>query len=570
MQALQYILQNLHWAIIFIGALVFFHELGHFLVAKACGIKVLRFSFGFGPKLFGFVRGDTEYRVSALPLGGYVKMLGDVPGVDLEADDEPRAFSNKPLWQRTLVVVAGPAFNFALAFLVYWGINLGPQTFLDTRLGVVTQGEPAWEAGVRPGDRLVAIDGERVGDWEDLRERISAKAGVEILFTVERDGTERDLAVVPREHQELDLFKDVRTRGHVGISPYYVKPVVGVADTESPAAAAGLQTGDRVAEVNGTAVASWHELRALVAGTPDGEPVRLVVERESLGDQADVERRSFEIVPGEHPESLDTGLFSAADTTGGYTGLVSKESLVANVDDGTPAAKIGLRPGDRFLRLAIEKDGRRVEKNIGAWSIDRGTFHGVDARSNFVLTFQRGREVVSRELRLTETTEKDEFKNEHRRMVFGAFNADDMVDTYKLERSVGPIEAARLSGGQVAVAAGAIGTGLWKLVNREVPADSVGGPIMLFQIAAKSAERGLRSYMGMLALVSVMLGLLNLLPVPVLDGGHLIMFGIEAVRRRPPSLRFRELANLVGLVLLISLMVFAFRNDIVRFVLPDG
>jgi RIP metalloprotease RseP len=204
------------------------------------------------------------------------------------------------------------------------------------------------------------------------------------------------------------------------------------------------------------------------------------------------------------------------------------------------------------------------------WAIDLATFHGVDAHSDFVLTFQRGREVLSRELKLTETVEKDEFKNEHTKMVFGAFNDMETLDVFTFERGVGPVEAASMAGRHLTVASGAIVTGLWKLVNREVPADSVGGPMMLFVIAAESAERGFRSYMGMLALVSVMLGLLNLLPVPVLDGGHLIMFGIEAVRRRPPSLRFREVANLVGLVLLISLMVFAFRNDIVRFVLPDG
>jgi len=572
MQNLQYILQNLHWFILFIGALVFFHELGHFVVAKACRVKVLRFSFGFGPKLFWFVRGETEYRVSALPLGGYVKMLGDIPGVDIAPEDAPRAFSNKPLWQRTLVVVAGPAFNFALAFVVYWGISLGTQTFRDTRLGIVSYGEPAWEAGVRPGDKLVAIDGVRVDDWEDLRGRISTKPGVELVFTIERDGVERDLSVVPREHLEKDMFQDVATRGRVGISPYYVKPILGVVDGDSPSALAGVKTGDVVVEANGVAVANWHELRAAVAQTLEGQPVRLVIERAEADGKIELgeARQAIEFVPGEHPEGLEATLFSAADASGGYTGLVSKESLVEKVTDETPAARIGLKPGDRLLRLAINKGEAHVEEPIGVWAIDLAAFHGVDAHSDFVLTFQRGHEVVARELKLTETIEKDEFKNKHKKMVFGAFNDMKTLDVYTFERVVGPFEAARTAGKHLAIASSAIGTGLWKLVNREVPADSVGGPMMLFVIAAESAERGLRSYLGMIALVSVMLGLINLLPVPVLDGGHLIMFGIEAVRRRPPSLRFREVANLIGLVLLLSLMVFAFRNDIVRFVLPDG
>jgi regulator of sigma E protease len=564
MQNLQYIFQNFHWFILFIGALVFFHELGHFLVAKACQVKVLRFSFGFGPKLFGFVRGETEYRVSALPLGGYVKMLGDVPGVEIAAEDEARAFSNRPLWQRAAVVVAGPACNFALAFAIYWAIGLGTQTFSDTRLGIVRQGKPAWEAGVRPGDKLVAIDRVPVKDWEDLRKRIATQPGVELVFTVERDGTERDLTVIPRAAQVKNLFQDVETRGRVGISPYYVKPIVGVIDRESPAGRAGVMTGDQVTAVNGVAVSSWHELRASVDATVAGNPVHLQVQR----GEAEL---TFQLEPGPRPDNLDPTLFSAADTRTGYTGLVSKESLVAKVEADTPAERIGLEPNDRLLRLAIAKGDTHVEEPIGVWAIDLAAFQGVDARSTFLLTYQRGREVLSSELQLTETVEKDEFKNELKRMVFGAFNDhENTLGVYTFERAVGPMEAAATAARNLGVASEAIVTGLWKLVNREVPADSVGGPMMLFVIAAESAERGLRPYMGMMALVSVMLGLMNLLPVPVLDGGHLVMFAIEAIRRRPPSVRFREVANLVGLVLLLSLMVFAFRNDIVRFVLPDG
>jgi regulator of sigma E protease len=545
--------------IIFIGVLVFVHELGHFLVAKACGVKVLRFSFGFGPKLFGVERGETEYCVSALPLGGYVKMLGEMPGAEIPPEDAPRAFSARPLWQRILIVLAGPAANFALAWLVYFAVGLGMQTFGDTRLGIVSRGEPAWKAGVRPGDRIVKIDGAPIHSWDELRERISKRPGEKLRATLERDGQILQVEITPRAREEANLFREIETRGHIGISPHYVKTLVGIVDLDSPAARAGLKTGDVIEAVNGHPVVSWHELRARVKETPAGEPVHLRVHRQESS-------MSFDVRPGEYPEGVDRELFSAADTHAGYTGLVSQECLVAEVEPDTPAARIGLKPGDRLTRLVIENGQTRVERPIGVWGVDLKAFQGVDASSDFVLTFQRGRQIISQQLKLDELKEKDEFKNERTRFVFGAKNDEDTLGIYTFERFVGPLEAIRIAGQNVAMATTLIGKGIAKLVQREIPIETMGGPIMLFEIAAKSAERGLRDYLSMLAMISVNLGLLNLLPVPVLDGGHLMLFGIEAIRRRPPSLRFREVANLIGLALLLLLMVLVFRNDIVRLV----
>ena len=144
-----YILQNLHWFVILIGALVFFHELGHFLVAKACRVRVLRFSLGFGPKLLSFERSGTIYQISLLPLGGYVKMLGEAPGAEVPSDERQWAFAERPLWQRTAIVLAGPVFNFMLAYVVYVTMFVGVHTFGATKLGVVSVGDPAWEAGLR-------------------------------------------------------------------------------------------------------------------------------------------------------------------------------------------------------------------------------------------------------------------------------------------------------------------------------------------------------------------------------------------------------------------------------------
>ncbi|OGQ78540.1 MAG: RIP metalloprotease RseP [Deltaproteobacteria bacterium RIFOXYA12_FULL_58_15] len=564
MSNVQYILENLHWFILFIGPLIFFHELGHFLVAKACNVKVLRFSFGFGAKLFSFVRGETEYRISALPLGGYVKMLGELPGVEIAPEDLPRAFSSKPIWQRSLVVVAGPAFNVILAWFVYSSLWTGHHTFIDTRVGVVNVGQPAWQAGIRPGDRIVGVDGEATPLWRDVSEAISARPGDSIPVAVERDGRSLEVTVVPRHHDQTNPFEEIETKGRVGISPLFIRTFVGVVDADSPAAQAGLATGDLVTHVNGTEVEAWYELARLVYDVPKDQSIKLSVLRGSPALPLE-----FELTAGEHPGELDRTLVSAADTADGYTGLVTQESLVARVTQGTPAASIGLRPGDRLLRLSIAKDGKRTIRPIGVWGIDLEAFSGLDATADFILTFQHGRKVVERKLKLDSKLEKDELKNKRTVHVFGAFNEPSTYDYYTIDEVVGPIAAAQMGLSHLSKIAGMLGKGLWKLAKREVPADSVGGPMMLFVLAAEGAERGIRPFLEALATVSVMLALMNLLPVPVLDGGHLLMFAIEAIRRRPPSVRAREIANLAGLGLLLMLMVFAFRNDIMRFAWPE-
>ncbi len=566
------IVQIIMLFVVFIGPLIFFHELGHFIVAKLCDVKVLRFSMGFGPKLFGFVRGETEYWVSALPLGGYVKMLGDAPGVEIPPEDAPRAFSNRPLWQRSVIAAAGPAFNFLLAIVVYFAVALGTQTLLDTRVGVVNRGDPAWAAGLRPGDRITAIDGEPATEWSHVLERVSTKPGQPLSITYERQGAVHTMELVARSDSDKNMFDETEARGRVGIAPYYVKPVVAIVDAESPAAQAGVHTDDRIERVGNIEVAAWHEVRDAVRRIPQGEPVHLTLSRAKAqaGDAALESRERLEVTftPAAPITGLDPEVFSAADTTGGYTGLVSKEVVAVKVEADTAAAAAGIAQGDRMLKVAFDEAGKRVERDVGTWLVDLETSENSHLPLTFDLTFQRGREVLSAAVTLKATQEKDELKNEHTRRIFGATNDTSTVDSYTFERKVGPVAAVRQALADTGFATTLIGKGLLKLATGDIPIKSMGGPIMLAVIAEKSAKRGLDPFLRMMALISVNLALLNLLPVPVLDGGHLLMFGIEGVRRRPPSLRFREIANTVGLVLLILLMIVVFHNDIMRFVKP--
>jgi len=589
-----YVLQNLHWFVLLLGALIFVHEFGHFVVAKLVGIKVLKFSLGFGPRVVGITRGETEYVISLLPLGGYVKMLGELPGVDIPPADLPRSLGGRPLWQRTLVVFAGPAFNILLAGLVYWGMFIGTQTYGAPKLGIVSYGEAAWAAGLRPGDVIVSIDAQPIDDWDELRDIVGSRPDASLRVVYARDGVEHATLVQPKAHEVENIFQEAERRGRIGVVNVYVRPVIAVVDGESPAAKAGLHSGDLVLSVNGKAVAAWHELRAALAAVPASEPVQLVVRRsrqESMpldppATQRDAaaprdatvqresaalsepETLSITLRVGERPAGLPSDAWSSADTGFGYTGLVSHEVVVDKVEPGTPAATAGVLPGDRLLRLRTERpDGTVVARAIDVWSIDSADFSGTDARSRFVLTIQRGREVSERPLTLASREEKDELKNVRTQYVFGATTPTRDLDTYVGQRHVGVVSAFGGAVKQVGRDMTLIGMALGKLIGGKLPFNTMGGPIMLFVIAEKSAKLGLEAYLRTLAVISVNLGMLNLLPVPVLDGGHLFFFAFEALRRRPASLRVRELANIVGFVLLMLLMLLVFKNDIWRYVL---
>lgn len=555
-------IQNFGYFIVFIGSLVFFHELGHFLVAKFFDVKVLSFSLGFGPELFSFRRGETTYRVALLPLGGYVKMVGELPGMEMSPEDLPRALTSKPLWQRTAVVAAGPIANFLLALVVYFGMFFGAHTFADTKLGVVSVGDPAWSAGIRPGDKLVTINGKELEQWSDVIESVGSRPDEELIVEYERSGTIYSTKITARGEDGENVYREKQRRGKIGILNFFIKPEVAILDQESPAHRAGVKSGDLITHVADVPVEAWHEVRQALLKIPAGSPLTIAVMRNN-------EPMTFTLSPDVQPPGMPVGLLSAADMSGGYTGLVSGEVVVKKLDEDTPAAHAGLRVGDRLVKVSMKsKDGNFIERPIGVWSTDLASFQGTDARNEFTLRVQRGREFITTQVKLASEELTDDFKNVRTRYIFGAFNDRTLFEPYRLERDLGYGEALMFAGHQVFKDMSLITEGMSKLATGVVPLADLGGPIMLWVIAEKSARRSLKDYLRWLAIISVNLGLLNLMPIPVLDGGHLLMFAIEAVRRRPPSVKVREISNLVGMVLLLFLMVIVFSNDIIRFIIP--
>jgi len=536
-------LQNLAAFVLLLGALVFVHELGHFLFAKAVGVKVLRFSIGFGPPLFSFTRGETEYRIAALPLGGYVKMAGEVPGEDATPDDEARSYLAQSPWKRMLIVVAGPAFNLIFPLLIYFVVIVSyPQA--STAVLRVIPGMPAAEAGIQVGDVVTEVDGRPVRSLEEMQWALVGQAGHRIPIVVQRDGQPVRLLVTPTGEGAS------RNRGLIGIAPNRAPPVVTV-QAGGAADRAGVRPLDRILSVDGQPVSDLTTLERDVAAARGAELVLQLVRR----------------VPAEVP---------ALDAT-----LPEVQTVHVARQDGAGMAAFGLQPADIYSLLYV---GRVVP---GSAAADAGLVRGdqviaVDGKpvlSRDQLARRLG-ELKDRPFRLRWTHEGTSHEAEVKLRPAKGDPASGESEAFELgirfesgtpgEKGsdarvrVGPglalVTAAHRLGEAVADTAG----GLAKLVTGQVSFKNVGGPIMIYGIAGRAAQAGLDYFLNLMALISVNLGLINLVPIPALDGFQLLSAGWEAVRRRPIPMRAREIANAVGIVALIVLMVLVCVNDLTR------
>lgn len=339
--------------IIVLGVLIFFHELGHFLAARFFGVGVEKFSLGFGPKIFGKTIGATDYRISAIPLGGYVKMVGEEPGSEIDPADVARSFTHKKIYKKMLIVAAGPLFNFFLAVIIFFALYQ-VMGVVDSRpyFGDIIEGTPAEIQGLKEGDHVLAIDGKNVGDWNEMTQRILTSEGRTLRFTLERDGSVLNIDVTPELNADENLLGEENERYTIGVYPRTVH---------------------------------------------------------------------------------------------------------------------------------------------GIWKSLSGSIH----------------------------------------------------ETYFWTKLT-------------------VVSVVWMIEGKLSPTETVGGPIAIAQLAGQQAREGLENFLAFIAILSVSLGIINFIPVPVLDGGHLLFFAIEAVIRRPLNTRMREVAQQIGIFILVFLMIFVIYNDIHR------
>jgi regulator of sigma E protease len=424
--------------ILVLGVLVFIHEFGHFIVAKRLGVRVEKFSLGFGPKLWGFRRKETEYLLSLLPLGGYVKLAGENP--EEAHGHDPSEFSSRSPGDRAKIVLAGPIMNLVLGFalfpLVFMIGTEIPKYFKEPPLiGWVEHDSPASEAGFLPGDRILTIDGTGVATWEKLENLITANPTRPLAITFERTGEILEKTLTPRANEAYGT-------GYAGLV-YPIAPIVGGVAPRSPAKHAGLKEGDRILSVNDVPVSHWFQIPELIQRGGEKE-VRLLIEREN-------QQQTFSLTPR------------------------------IDARNGSTRPSIGITLS---LEVVIERYGV-IE------SLQRGT-----------------------------------------------------------------LKAAELVGMTFVV--------LKRLVCAELPVKTLGGPIMIAQITGEAAKAGFSKVLFLMAFLSLNLAVLNLLPIPVLDGGHVLFLFIEFLRGKPLGVKKMEIAQQIGLALLLILMVVVTYNDLHR------
>jgi len=436
-------------AIVLLGILIFVHELGHFLFAKKLGVRVLKFSLGFGPKLIGRKYGDTEYLVSAVPLGGYVKMLGEESGDEMKEDDKPFAYNYQPVWKRFLIVFAGPVFNLFFAAAIFFFVFLSGVPVPKPYVGKVMENSPAAAAGLMTGDRIAAVSGNTVSGWDDIDASVNKSRGERLLFKIEREGRLIELSVTPEKKTGKNIFGENTEVIDIGIMPL-LYPEVGEVMKNTAAEKAGIKKGDRIVEIDSAPIKTWHDMTEIIHGSPE-KPLRLKIKRD--------------------------------------------ENFL----------ELTVTPGKKTFKYP---DG--TEKQIG--------LIGIGPAGNNVIKKYNPLKAAS----------------------LGVKRTWDMVVLTVVM--------------------------VIKLIQRIIPADTLGGPIMIFQMAGQQASLGAMNFFVFMALISINLGVLNLLPIPVLDGGHILFLGIEAVRRKPLSEKVIMTAQKIGLAIIITLTAFAFYNDIVRFI----
>ncbi len=435
-----------------LGILITFHEFGHYWVARRCGIKVLRFSIGFGKPLWSTRRGadQTEWVIAALPLGGYVKML-DEREAPVEAHELHRAFNRQSVLKRMLVVVAGPVANLLLAVVLFWALFMVGVPEVKPVLGDVPFNSPAASAGFHAGDTIRAVNGEPTSTWQEVRLAVMEQAveGRQVVFEVRNAAHERvrrtlDFAGLGKADLDSDVLQGI------GLSVLRHQPVLALIDAKGEAARAGLRKGDRLISIGSQPIHQWEDAVKVIRQSP-AIPLAVTVQR---GQQ----QLTLSLVP----EAVN--------------------------EKGVVIGKIGVAPEiDRAAYQALFEDVR-----------------------------------------------------------YGP------VDAF--------VQAVRKTGNNIAMSLRMF----WKMLTGDISVKNLSGPVTIADYAGQAARMGLNTFVEFLAWVSISLGVLNLLPVPLLDGGHLMYYTAELVRGRPMPDRVVEAGQHIGMALLLCLMLLAFYNDINR------
>lgn len=544
--------------VVLLGGLIFFHESGHYLMAKFFGIKVEVFSLGFGKKLFRRQIGETEYCLSLIPLGGYVKLMGDDPYKAVPPEDVHRAFSTQKLYKRFLVVAAGPLANLLLAYVLFMAVFWSGQPKEGTRIGRVVHGSPAQSAGLLAQDKILAVDGSSVVTWTELEDVLKPKLGQKVNLSLERGQQRIELPFTVGEVRLRNPYGEEEVVGGIkGIAPNPLQPMVGISSMTSPAYTSGIRTGDVITKVGEKAVSTFDEFKQQLAEQwKAGEVVRLAYQR-GLATGGKVTDGTVEFKFPNSPVNVGSTPFGAAATLGFFP----SELVVFEVNKKSPAEKAGVKVGDRVVSV----NGLEVFNFESI--VDQVQASGQKGTEAKVVLEREGRPLPISVAPIEEAQKDPITGKETKRFLLGfkpqaAFAESEIVRLQVRD----PLLLVKRAVGETNLLAKRMLISIIKLVTGSISLKNLGGPVLIASVAGKSLDAGLIPFLQMMALISINLFLLNLFPVPVLDGGHLLFFCVEAIKGKPVSVRTMEIANQLGMVFILMLVGLTLFNDISRIV----
>lgn len=537
-----------------LGVLIFIHEFGHFIVARWCGVRVEVFSLGFGKKLFQFKKGDTTYCISLIPLGGYVKMFGEQPGSQIPEAEKSVSFTHKTVWQRIAIVSAGPLMNFFFAIVLFAAIGLtGEDVKAPVVPGVLPQSY-AESVGLKAGDIIKKVNTIEIKTWDQFQNTINEFKNQQINLEVLDYSTEKikQLSVQVSAKENPNIIATESIIGDIQGFTTFAKGTAVAIEPQSALKVLGFENGDLITALNGNPIQSWHQLEKQVSQIDFKNPVEFEIRR--VNEQTLKEAKKIEDLP-----KIQITLNGSDKSTRTLQdlGLLPADTFIGKVMEKTPAESAELKAGDQILAI----NGKRIQ----VWEEILVSVKGWDEQKPLVFEVARQGELIKKSISPKAVTIPNSQGLEEKRFAIGIqpFISVGNIDTVTLQsenifQALGRGFERTYHFSELTIMS------FVRLFQAKVSPKNIGGVISIGQAAHETFKMGFVQFLSMMAIISVNLFILNLLPVPVLDGGHLVFYTIEAIKGSPLSLKKIEFAQQIGIILLMSLMVFALFNDFTR------
>ncbi len=517
--------------------LIFFHELGHFLFAKLFKVKVIKFSIGMGPAILKYKGKETTYVLAAIPIGGYVSMLGQDPTAVQRPEDRGRSLNDKENWKRFLVMFAGPAFNLILPFILYFIYALFDTAHISPIIGQHSNNGPIAKSELRDGDKITSLDDIKIRYWSDLSKVLDSRAGKKIPISYERNNKEYKSYIQLTKDENTDKIKIYEYKARLGITPFRDRALVYLKEDKYK-----IKNFDLIEKINGKKLLFKEELKKY----KDIPKLKIHVKRPKR-----ISKELFDMFILEDVilEDVDSSFINE---------MLAPEMAVWSVHPDSVAKKLGIKRGDYILSVN--------DRKFNYWIFLQD-----------YLSLQKNKEIKIKILRDSKIIGLS-FKQK-------LIEAKNVSETSYYEFGVVPYiipEASKLNPiivsdnvlrdassemiYQTFLMTRLVFTAVFQLITGNLGFEHLGGPIMMYEASGIALQYGWLSLLKLMALLSINLGLLNLLPIPMLDGGHILFILVEMIRRKPVNQRFKEIASFIGLSILVILMILVFKNDIENFI----